>query len=438
MLVTVSASGGSPRVLRAQQPGVRSALWWPSFVGDGSHFVYSALNVRTSRRMLYLGRTADGPDAADRELLEMDSNPIVVGSRVFYSHRGQLKSQHLDLAAGRLVGDAVTVADGVRVNPYGFGEADVTVAVTGPARGTATHGIVSFVATAPSPRALRIVDASGRTLTDFGEFDTRDMRLSPDGTHVAYEQIDPENQTREIWVLDLQRQSRVRLTQHEAEDIAPMWSRDGRTVYFLSRRNMRYALYATPAQGGQRETELFRFPEPVIPYDVTGDGRFVMYEQHDQRGGWDIWMRPLDGGTPIPLVRSSQNDQDPAMSPDGRYLAYSSPESGGRQVWVMPVPADGRRWRVSTDYGQGPEWSADGRTLYYHGLNRTLMRVSVDTTSATPTLGTVRGLFTIPFVGYDMRYHFGVLRDQQRFLVNAPVESMPPVPATVILNAPLP
>ena len=438
-LVTVPASGGTARVLRAQQPGVRTALWWPSYVGDGSHFIYSARSGRTGRRMIYLGRTSDAPSAADSELLDTDSNPIVAGTRVFYTHRGQLKSQRLDLAAGRLVGDPVTVADGVRVNPYAFGEADVSVAITGPDRGPAgTYAIIAFVAALPTPRALRIVDASGRTLTDFGEFDTRDLRVSPDGTQVAYEQVDPESHTREIWVLDMQRQSRVRLTQHEAEDIAPIWSRDARTVYFLSRRNLRYALYATSSQGGQPEIELFPFMGPVIPQDLTPDGRSLIYQQHDQQGGWDIWMRPMDGSAPSPLVQSPQNDQDPALSPDGRFLAYSSPESGGRQVWVMPMPGDGRRWRVSNDYGREPEWSPDGRTLYFHGLDKTLMRVAVDTAGAAPRLGTARGLFRIPFLGYDMRYHVAVLRDQRRFLVNAPPDSMPPVPATVILNAPLP
>jgi Tol biopolymer transport system component len=146
----------------------------------------------------------------------------------------------------------------------------------------------------------------------------------------------------------------------------------------------------------------------------------------------------MAGGEPTPLVQSSHNDHEPAISPDGRYLAYSTPESGGQQVWVMPVPADGRRWRVSSDYGREPAWSEDGRTLYFHGLNRTLMRASADLSGSTPKIGVPRGLFSIPFRGYDMRFHFAILPGGTRFLVNVPPDALPPAAATVILNAPVP
>ena len=213
------------------------------------------------------------------------------------------------------------------------------------------------------------------------------MRLSPDGRLVAVEEVDAETGTREIWVHDLERRSRIRLTQHPAEDIAPVWSRDSGFVYFVSARTGRWTLFGTSAHGGQREQELFDFDGRVIPYEITPDGRSLVFQRLDQQGGWDIWIRSMAGGEATPLVQSSHNDHEPAISPDGRYLAYSTPESGGQQVWVMPVPADGRRWRVSSDYGREPAWSADGRTLYFHGLNRTLMRASADLSGTTPTLG---------------------------------------------------
>lgn len=438
-IVRVPATGGTPTVVRAQRAGVRSALWWPVYVGDGTHLVYSAIDEATGRRTLYVGRTADGPEAIDRPLLANDANPMIAGDRLFYISGGELKVQRLDVAAGTLRGEATRLAEGLRVNAYGFGNADVALALTeagGGWRGTPARATVAFVGATPSPRTFTTVDTGGRPIASFDPADTRDMRVSPDGEHLAYEQIDDETGTREIWAMNLRRQSRVRLTQHAAEDLMPVWSRDGRTIYFLSRRTGRNALFAVAAQGGQREQELFAFSGQVILHELTPDGRALVYEQLDQQGGWDIWMRALDGTGAKPIVHSSFNDQDPAVSPDGRFLAYSSPESGGRQVWLIPLPADGRRWQVSSDYGRGPVWSRDGRAIYFHGLNRTLSRVAIDLRPTTPAVGPVEGLFTIPFRGYDLRYHFGVLSGD-RFIVNRPGGSGPEH-ATVIVNLPLP
>lgn len=437
-ILSVPSGGGTPRVVRAELPGVRTSLWWPTHVGDGSAFVYSAVDGTSKRRTLYLARLSDDADAVDTPLLANDSNPLASGDRLFYTSDGALKVQRLDVAAGRLVGEPARLAEGLRVNAYGFGNADVGVAVAEPEgwRRSDTHATLAFVGAVPSPRTFTILDAQGRTVTSFGALDSRDLRVSPDGSHLAYEQVDDEAGTREIWVMDLQRQSRVRLTQHAAEDLMPVWSRDGRTIYFLSKRTGQSAVFAVAAQGGQREQELFSLPGMVVLREVTPDGRSLVYEQLDQQGGWDIWMRALDGSGARPLVQSAFNDQDPAVSPDGRFLAYSSPESGGRQIWLTPLPADGRRWRISSDYGRAPLWSPDGRAIYFHGLNKTLTRVAIDLRPATPAVGRVEGLFTIPFRGYDLRHHFDLLPDN-RFIVNAP-SSAEMEHGTVIVNRLLP
>jgi Tol biopolymer transport system component len=440
-IVAVPAGGGTPRPVRTQRTGLRTHLAWPAWVGTGQHFVYSAISARTGKRALYLARTADGVDAPDRELGDIASNVLVVGTRVVFVSAGQLKAQRLDVAAGTLVGEPVTLADGVLVDPYGSGDADFSVARQPSTRWSSSGpdvATLAYVGTNQGAREMRVVDATGATIGRFEPADTRDMRLSPNGRLVAFEEVDPETGTREIWVDDLVRRSRIRLTQHAADDTAPLWSPDSRTVYFLSSRLGRLSLYGVSASGGPRESRLFDFAGQVVPYEITPDGRSVVYQQLDQQGGWDIWLCSLDGASPTPLVQSAHNDREPAISPDGRHLAYSTPESGGQQVWVMPLPADGRRIRVSSDYGREPTWSADGRTLYYHGLNRTLMRVAVETSGPTPSFGTPRGLFTIPFRGFDMRFHFAVLPAPDRFLVNVPLDTPTPASATIILNAALP
>jgi len=107
-------------------------------------------------------------------------------------------------------------------------------------------------------------------------------------------------------------------------------------------------------------------------------------------------------------------------------------------VYIVPVPADGRRWRVSKEHGRQPLWNADGTALYYHGHDRLLIRIPVDGRGKTPALGTAVPVFPIPLRGYDVRYHYGLFPDGAHFLVNVPPALSPPVPATVILNARLP
>lgn len=440
-IVAVPTGSSAPRVVRAQRSGLRTHMTWPVWVGSEQHFLYSAISARTGRRTLYLARTADGPDAIDRELGEIPSNVQVVGDRLVFVSGGQLKAQRFDVANGVLVGDPLTLADGVAVDPYGMGDADFSVARQPSSWFGSSQPVLAtlaFVGTAQGLRQMKVVDGTGTPVMSLDAGDTRDMRVSPDGRLVAFEDVDGETGTREIWVHDLARRSRVRLTQHPGEDTAPLWSPDSRTVYFLSTRDSKTSLYGVSAQGGQRESRLFDFTGQVVPYEITPDGRSLVYQQLDQQGGWDIWRCSLDGASPMPLVQSAHHDREPAISPDGRFLAYSTPESGGQQVWVMPLPADGRRIRVSSDYGREPAWSADGATLYYHGLNRTLMRVAVKGTAANPSFGPPQGLFTIPFRGYDMRFHFAVLQQRDRFLVNVPQDTPTPASATVILNAALP
>jgi hypothetical protein len=149
-------------------------------------------------------------------------------------------------------------------------------------------------------------------------------------------------------------------------------------------------------------------------------------------------MRPLAGGAPTPLVQGRAHEEAPTLSPDGRWLAYSSPESDGRQVYLERVPTTGRRWRVSSEHGRQPQWKGDGTELFYHGHDRQLIRIATDLRGAAPVLGNAEAMFTIPLRGYDVRYHFGLLPDGSRIVVNMPPTLAPPVPATVILNAPLP
>jgi Tol biopolymer transport system component len=424
-LVVAPAAGGEPTTLREQVAGERVSLWWPSFLPSGDQFVYSALDTTTRKRALYLGRV-DSPASEDRLLVETEGNVLVAGDTLYFAQLGQLMRQRFDAASGTLVGAAETVADHVRTNPYNFGIADVTASPAGP---------VAFVAGVQRARQLQLVDAEGRVLQNLGEpGEYRDIALSHDGTRLAFEEVDPETGTRDVWMQDLARPTRVRLSQHPADETSPMWAPDDRAVYFMSNRDQQTVLLRRPVDSSGQEQLVLTFDVPIRPTAITADGLGLFYEQLDQLTGWDLWWRPLDGGPPQPYLQSPFHDHEPVPSPDGRFVAYASPDSGGRQVYLGTRTPSERRWQVSADYGREPLWRADGRELFFHGKDRQLMAVRIDVVNDEPVLGTPRPLFELRFRGYDLRYHYAPLPDGRRFILNAPVPGSTALPATIVVR----
>ncbi len=424
-LVVAPATGGDPVVLREQIPGRRVSLWWPSYLPSGRSFVYSALDPATRRRALYLGRV-EGTADDDRLLMETESNVQVAGDHLYFTRLGQLLRQRIDEASGRLVGTPETVADHIRTNPYNHGMADITASAAGP---------VAFVAGVQQARQLQVVDQEGRMLENLGlPGEYRDIALSHDGTRLAFEEVDPETGTRDIWMHDLARGSRMRLSQHPADETSPMWAPDDRSVYFMSNRDQQLMLLRRPVDSSGQEQVVLTFDAPVRPTAITRDGLGLYYEQLDQATGWDLWWRPLDGGEPQAYLQSPFHDHEPVPSPDGFFVAYASPDSGSRQVYLGTRTPSDRRWAVSTDYGREPLWRPDGRELYFHGKDRKLMVASVDVVGGEPRVGTPRALFELRFRGYDLRYHYAVLPDGRRFVLNAPVPGSTALPATVVVR----
>jgi eukaryotic-like serine/threonine-protein kinase len=424
-LVSVPASGGTPDVVRHQVPGKRLSLWWPVWLPSGQAFVYSALDPASGRRALVHARLA-APAEEDRVLLETEGNVQVAGGHLFFVRLGQLMRQPFREDTGTLSGTPLVVADHVRTNPYNFGLAGVAVSAA---------GTVGYVAGVQQTRQLELVDRAGRTLQHLGPpAEYRDIALSPDGRRLAFEEVDPEIGTRDIWIHDMQRGTRVRLTQDAADEMAPVWAPDSRTVYFLSTRDQALTLYRRAADSSGAEAHVLTFEAPVRPYAISPDGAGLYYEQLDQVGGWDIWWRPLAGGAPMPFLQSPFNDHEARPSPDDRFVAYSSPDAVGRQVYLALRGESLRRWPVSTDYGREPLWRADGRELFFHGKDRQLMAVTIGVRNGEPVIGTPRALFELRFRGYDLRYHYAALPDGQSFVLNAPVSGSSALPATIIVN----
>jgi len=190
--------------------------------------------------------------------------------------------------------------------------------------------------------------------------------LSPDGQHLAVDGADSTNLG--VWVYDLQRETLTRLT--SGADHKPVWTPDGKYVVYFNAQGMSW----TRADGGGKPRPLTQSKQLQHPTSFSPDGRRLAFHQDGPQGG-DLWTVPIErdgeglkAGTPELFLQTASAVRDPSFSPDGRWLAYDSNESGNSQVYVRAFPDNGARWQISTTGGTAPIFSRDGRELFFYNL----------------------------------------------------------------------
>jgi Tol biopolymer transport system component len=314
----------------------------------------------------------------------------------------------LDLKALTAKGPPVPLIEGIAsFSPTGVAHYDVS------ASGSLVY---SRGALTTGERSLVWVDANGTTREVPGLKKPINMpALSPDGTRVAL--VLGASAATDLWVFDFARSTLTRLTFGEGLTAQPLWTRDGRRIAYASFRNGSFQVYTRSADGGGAEEKLFtgdalgQFPQSWSP-----DGAWLLYQRGSGPLNNDLWLLPLDGdrasttSKPKPLVATPFNESFGRLSPDGRWIAYASNESGRNEIYVQPFSGPVGRWQISTDGGNQPAWSGNGTELFYRNGDR-IMTVPV-TSGASFVAGTPRMLFQGT---YDPL--FAVARDGQRFLM---------------------
>lgn len=260
-------------------------------------------------------------------------------------------------------------------------------------------------------------------------------RISPDGARLAAARL--ENGNTDLWLVEFARGVSSRFTFDRAEETTPVWSPDGKFIVFRSNAAGQFDLYRKAANGTGETEAVVISDKTKWPDDWSHNGRYLSYEELDADGREDLWFMPMEGGgKPSVWFKTPFREFAARFSPDDRWIAYQSDETGRYEVYVQPFlppgsPASsaGGKWQVSRDGGERPQWRKDGRELVFSGANRTIMTVDVTTTPAFQT-SSPRPLFQIGAGASN----FTARDDLQQFLIPVPVGGGTPSPVTVVMN----
>jgi eukaryotic-like serine/threonine-protein kinase len=276
-------------------------------------------------------------------------------------------------------------------------------------------------------------DRAGARLGGIGPVaDHGNIELSPDGTRVAVAVTDHAHETRDIWIYDATSGDRTRFTSDPADENWLIWSSDSQRVVLNSFGREHLDLFEAAAKNLEPRAVLMQDAIAKWPVSWSRDGRFLLYVTNSRTTSNDIWVLPLTGDrTPVPFLRTDASENWAAFSPDGKWVAYSSTDSGTIEVYVSPFPSNGKRFRVSADGGSQARWRRDSSEIFYLAPDRKIIAASVTISGNDFTLNGYEPLFEIrhPYGAY---HAFDVTADAKRFLVNTLVVN--PGGATVIAS----
>lgn len=373
-------------------------------------------------------------DSADRKLLLNADSQNVLYSRghLLFLRETTLMAQPFDPRRLVSTGDAFPVAEQIQTTgtnpPYGVFSAS-------------ENGVLAYLTgSAAAGSQLVWFDRTGKQTGVLGDAARySDLELSPDGKQASVAIQDQAPKGRDIWLYDVGRGLRTRFTFDQADESASIWSPDGSRIVFSSRRKGHLNLYEKASSGAGGEEVLFEDNLDKYPVSWSPDGRFVLYEAIGTSTGFDLSILPLSGDRkPIPFLNTKFNEAGGRFSPDGRWIAYVSDESGKNEVYVAPFPATGAKWQISTGGGNSPRWRRDGSEIFYRTLgnvDRKLMAAAVNGKGGSFEAGVVKPLFTMrALVVAAAGYTYDVSADGQRFLVNTPPEQTATAPITVVVN----
>jgi eukaryotic-like serine/threonine-protein kinase len=422
-IVRVSDTGGVLTPFVSLDPIKKESIHaLPVFLPDGNHFLYATVSAIPENMGIFVG-SLDGKPAKRLMPLPNPLNGLAYASgHVLISSNG-LTARRLDTNSLTIEGDPVSIASAM--DGGAFSVSDTGLLFYRPGRGT------------PNTDLLTWFDRTGKRIGQVGEArNYGTVELSPDGDRVAVDIITENN--RDIWMIDIAREVPSRITFDAASDWSPSWSSDAATILFGSSRSGGNDIYQKSSSGVGNEQLVFQSNENEIPVDWSPNGRYVVFSRPKSQGGNDTWVLDTAGDKKATPYNESPFDKAHArISPDGRWVAYATNDSGSYQIVVQSFPdPNGGKWQITAQGGLEPKWRRDGRELYYLALDGKLMAVPVSSDS-TFKAGTPVALFETPLPinrsqpSRDRRYD---VAPDGRFLIAVPAGSTASTTIVALVN----
>jgi Tol biopolymer transport system component len=422
----VLAAGGQPTPITVlDQTKQETEHLGPSFLPDGRRFLYFASSSQQAESAVYVG-SLDSPERI--RLFASEARAVYAAPGYLLFNRGDtVFAQAFDADTLTLRGEEIRVASGVPLRVRGVASnspgitrsANFAVSQTGVlAYKTGAIAAVPATTSNDEQRTLVWIDRNGQSATPVATTGAyAGVDLSPDGKRFAVHRH--EGTGGNNWFFDLAQGRMQQLTFDTSQDNrSPLWSPDGTRVAFSSRRNNKSGLYVKLADGTGVEDLITESDASKTPMSWSPDGKLLVYTQ--ESGAGDIWAVPVVGDKkPFPLLQAQYSEGFPQVSPDGKWLAYQSNETGRPEIYVKPFPEGLGKWLVSTAGGQYPRWRRDGKELFFYFANN-MIAAEIRVVGSSIDPGVPQTLFQLasPSAAENSpSYHrFAVTADGQRFL----------------------
>jgi len=415
----VKATGGeSVAITKLDVAGGENSHRHPRFLPDGEHYLYFVRTTGGDNPTMVWVASLDGSE--NHRLVPAESFAAYSSDHLFYLREQVLLGQTFDAGTRELTGDPFPVVEGVYyIQGAAAGVFDV-----------ADNGVMVYHLGGQSQDEIVWLDRSGNILERIGDLGTYSgFSLSPDNKYIACEVYDARSNSDDLWVIDVETGVRTRFTYDPENDWSPVWSPDSRRIMFDSRSGGQHDLYEKSIVGSEPERLILETDQDKYVADWSGDGKHIAYVVQDSTGAGDIWILSLSGDRePFKFNATPAGEQTPKFSPDSKWLAYRSDETGTFHIYVSPFPGGGRKWQVSSEGGFYARWRSDGKEIYYASTLGQIIAVDVDQRNSTFIIGAEEALFASASGDIDPS------PDGQRFVTVRSVDDQTADPMALVIN----